>query len=295
MPTKTVEDPLAKAWAKLTSFNIPLTRAAYIPIYSDGKWRFLRNTQTIFEGAENCADPKKVEHLRRNVEDLYRVYPETLDALQKLGIRVRTQVNHPIRNQADVTAWATSMFNNAPQGQPEHVAATEALCYDDFHVEVPTGGKAPAYVIPAAPRGSGIAATLAFDVPGMKNQYGPRHDYTKAAFADQNGKATTAPAKVPEAAATATQGVRGRVRPVQPKLPSGGHRGRPRADGLVPGSVEAKAADAAKRKAAREKAKTITAPVENVVDDIPELLPHVAEVEKPKKLIRRHASVQGVA
>jgi hypothetical protein len=290
MPTKTVEDPLAKAWSKISPSTDPLIRAAYIPIYDGKNWRLLRNTWTIFEGAENCADPVKVEQLRRTVVDLYRAYPETLDALAKLGIRVRTLVNHQIRNQADVTAWATSLFNMAPQGHPEHVAATQALCYEDFHVVVPTSGKAMAYVVPAGPRGSGISATKAFDVPGMKQQYGPRHDYSKAAFADQNGKPATRSSKAPESLPEAHEApLRRRMRSTAPQPTAKSHRGRPRADGLAPGSTEAKAADAAKRKAARERNKALEAKRQRAG-----VLPPTPPPPR-RKLIRRRAPLQSVA
>jgi hypothetical protein len=218
MPRKTspAEDPVAKAWGKLNGRDTKVARAGAIPIYDHGNWRILRNRYTIYEGAENCADPMKVEHLRRNVEELYRVFPQTPENLEKLGIRVKRLVAHPIKNQADVTAWATSIFNVGPMEYPAHVNDTKALAYEDFSVQVPH--KDRTYVVPNAPRGSGTAVLRDFNEPGSKKTYGPRHPYTKVVFAAQNG----AVPKAPRSRSTAPIGVTDRVRaPGRPPATNG--------------------------------------------------------------------------
>jgi len=223
-----------KAWEKITGHAPKLGRAGIIPIWEDDSWRILRNTETIWPFVENGADPTKVDKLRRNVHSLMEKYPETVPQLEKLGIRVKQLLNKPIKTPADVAAWATSFFNVGPvTADPIHVQDAKALAYDDLWIQV-QGGRHPAFVIPAAPRGSGIMAVFDFNVPGSRNKYGPRHDFTKIAFSQQ----------LPEATRNRTAATNGAVRP----------RGRPRKDGLPPGSRAAKAADAKKLKEA-EKAK----------------------------------------
>jgi hypothetical protein len=248
-------DAIETAWGKLTG-QTQFGRAGTIPVYDEAQqsWRIFRNTYTIYEAAENGADPEKVEQLRRNAVSLLERYPQTVPELEKLGMRTKQLVNHPIKTVEDVQAWATSFFNYGPivAKVPLHVSDTMGVAYDDLVIEVKSG-RSPVYVVPAGPRGSGNSGVINFARPGLKEKFGPRHAYAKSAFAVQI--AAIKKAQREEAAAA-----RKSDRP----------RGRPRQDGLVPGSAEAKAADELKRKQQRQaKARKRPAEPAPVVDIAP--------------------------
>lgn len=216
-----------KIWSKITGNGKKIGRTGAIPVFDtdDDAWKIFHNVHVIWPGLENAADPEKVDHLRRQVNSLLDRFPETVPQLEKLGVRVKSLLSKPIKTPEDVRAWAESIFNTGPVADvPRHVADALALVYDDFTVQV-KGGRHPVWVLPAEPRGSGVVATVDFTVPGSKLRYGPRHEFTKAALSQQ----------LPCAASK-------RVRPS-----TGRPRGRPRKDGLTPGSKEAKAADAQKK------------------------------------------------
>lgn len=240
-----------RIWAKIlistgngkTAF--PIGSSGTIPVYDGNEWRVFKNSSTIYIGAENCVDPVKVDVLRQNVVDLLGHYPETVKQLEKLGVRVRALLNKEIKSFEDVVAWSDSLFNLGPVSNlPEHVSDTIDLAYDDIVIEVKRG-RDPFYVIPAAPRGSGVNETVDFSFPGARRRYGPRHEFTKLAFTKQ------IPKKIKAAR------YRGKTAEGEPQRP----RGRPRKDGLIPGSVEARRADQRRererqqRRDAREKAK----------------------------------------
>lgn len=228
------EDLVTTAWTKIAeTVGVPLHgvgRVGCIPVYDEAWWVF-KNTLTVFEGAENVADPVKVDQLRRNVANLLEHYPATVPQLEKLGVRVKSLINRQIRTYEDVLAWALSIFNTGPiPDRPLHVHDMIDLAYDDVVIEVKSG-RYPVYVIPADHRGSGNGATLDFREPGTKRKkrYGARHEYSKKAFAKQYAAIAKAKKEAEEAAKV--------HRP----------RGRPRADGLDPGSPEAREADLRKK------------------------------------------------
>jgi hypothetical protein len=241
MTTRTDNEPLAKAWGKIIGGDgkfADLGRAGYVPVYDENYqiWRLFRNEHTIYEGAENAADPVKVEGLRCNAVDLMARYPATVERLERLGLRVRTILKTTIKTPEDVANWATSVFNTGPMLNPEHVWHTAAIAYDDFQLRIgQSRGLPPIFVLPAGPRGSGNGATVDFTIPGQRRQFGPRHEYSKTAFASQMPK----PVKV--------------EKPVEQK--EARPRGRPRRDNLIPGSPEAKTADVARRKEIRKAAR----------------------------------------
>jgi hypothetical protein len=246
VPTQAAE----RAWAKiLTAMDQEPRqsgRCGCIPVYDGSEWKVFRNYLTIYQGAENCADPAKVDVLRLNVIDLLDHYPDTIPQLEKLGTRVRALLNRRIETFDDVLAWSYSPFNVGPVASSKppatHISETVQLAYDDFIIEVKSG-KESACVVPAAPRGEGVNATFDFTIPGSKKRYGPRHEFTKAAFAKQLPKQLPKKQKPPR--------YRGKTAEDEPQRP----RGRPRLDGLVPGSPEAKRADRKKereRKARRD-------------------------------------------
>ena len=148
-------------------------------------------------------------------------------------MRVKALLNRKIETYEDVVNWACSIFNLGPTSkQPQHVHDTVDLAYDDVVIEVKSG-RNPVYVIPAGPRGSGVNATLDFAVPGSKARYGPRHEFTKSAFVKQQPKKDPKPPRY-----------RGKTVDGEPHRPCG----RPRLDGLTPGSPEARRANQKKLK-----------------------------------------------
>lgn len=216
-------------WAKIlvSESHGAVGRAGLVPVIDDtsGVWRIFRNSYVIHEGAETALDPVKADLLRENVQSLLERYPATIPGLEKLGVRVKALVQRKIKTYEDVEAWANSIFNVGPVASrlPTHVADTQALAYDDLRIRVRTKQGGVAYVVPATPRGTGNSETIDFTTPGRKTRFGPWHPASKAAFAIQ----TAAALKVKKEEAEKNK------RP----------RGRPRSDGLIPGSKEAKQAD----------------------------------------------------
>jgi hypothetical protein len=216
-------------WAKILDHEVSVGRVGAIPVFDGSRWIVFRNSLTIYPGAENVADPAKVDLLRVYVNSFLEHYPDTVRRLSRFGAKVRPLLTKRIETPEDVEAWANSIFNVGPLSrEPLHVQDTMALAYDDFVIEV-KDGKNPVYVIPAGPRGSGVNSTIDFSVLGSKIHYGPRHEYSKTAFEPQT------PEKPRRFRGQTIDGERR-------------GRGRPRHDGLRPGSEEAKAADEQKKK-----------------------------------------------
>jgi hypothetical protein len=232
-----------EAWEKIYG-PTKLGRAGLIPVYDtdEGLWRIFRNTVTIWPGMENAVDPDKIDVLRGNVNSLMERYPDTIPQLEKLGVRVKSLLNRQIKTHADVVTWAESFFNVGPSSElPIHVQDAVSMAYDDIKIQVRTG-RHPAFVLPVGSREAGVKQTVDYTVPGSKLRYGPRHEFTKTAFSLQTSGAAQSRIEATKRA-QAQDVLNGAVR----------GRGRPRKDGLMPGSREAKAADRQKQ---RDQAKT---------------------------------------
>lgn len=224
---------LTAVWGKILGGKTDTVgRCGHIPIYVDEEtgWLVFRHP-TIFDGVEHVADPAKVDLLRRYVVTYLNAFPDTVSQLEKVGVRVRALITKPIKTQEDVRTWADSIFNTGPVSKlPQHVADTMSLMFDDYVIEVKSG-RNPTWVLPVDFRESGNGSTVDFTDPQARHHkvYGPRHEFSKLAFKRQN-----------EALARAKKEEEERNRVHRP-------RGRPRADGLRPGSDEAKEADRLKR------------------------------------------------
>jgi hypothetical protein len=272
---KTDEDTMLKAWLKITGQEVKLGRAGYIPVWDGEGWRLFRNTVTIYENVENAADPVKVEQLRLNTRSLLGMFPETVPHLERLGLRVKRLLNNPIQTPDDVATWAKSTFNVGPVSEPEQIGQAQALAYDDFVMQVQT--KPPVWVLPAGLRGSGNGATIEF---GYKKQYGARHPFSLKAFGHpepaekpkRQRKPKPPTTEEPTAPSGATISVHGKA------------LGRPRSDGLAPGSKEARRADqekkrlyqANRRKAQREAASETTRATVTAIADAPKRFKTIA-------------------
>jgi len=253
-----------EAWQKITGFNgtIKLGRMGYIPVFDGDTWTWFKNTATIWPGMEVSSDPAKVDKLRQNALELLAAFDRTLPELERLGIRVKGLLNKVIKTQEDVKAWANSMFNVGPtNGLPVHVEDALALMGDSSFKVVVQQRPNPQYVLPAPGEGP---ATLDFNTPGSRTKFGPRHAFTKTAFS----------IPPPGSLRSRSEG------PIRP-------RGRPRNDGLPPGSREAKAADRAKQKALeRAKAKRQRDRERAKLKRQPELAT-ITELPKPEAPSRR--------
>jgi hypothetical protein len=247
--TAVATEAVEKVWDKIQ----PDHRSGSIPVYNGSEWRVFRNTQTIYAGAETAIDPAKADVLRQNVVDLLGHYPKTVQQLEKLGVRVRSLLNHRIESCDDVVAWGESFFNYGPPGiRPAHAQDTMDLAYDDIIIEVKRG-RDPFYVVPATTRGTGVSETVDFSWPGAKRRYGSRHPFTERAFSIQEPKAPKPPR------------YRGKTAEGEPQRP----RGRPRKDGLAAGSKEARAADRKKERERQAKRKTRQAKKEATITELP--------------------------
>lgn len=272
---------VTEAWQKLTGEPVKVGRAGVIPVFDNGEWAFYRNTAIVWPGVETAADPAKVEKLRQNVLALLAAFPETLPELEKLGIRVKGLLNKPIKTEADVKQWAEAFFNTGPTTSvPLHVQDAMSLAYDDIKIQVRMG-RHPAFVLPVGSRDSHVRQTVDFTVPGSKLRYGPRHEFTKAAFSLQDPPQGRTEA---DRRAQAKDVLDGAVR----------GRGRPRKDGLMPGSREAMAADKRRqRELERERAKRVRArerkakPVEELatITELPQ--------PQPRRLVRIGKTASG--
>jgi Family of unknown function (DUF6424) len=276
-------DLIRAAWERILPSQVTAVgRAGYVPVYDEQQdtWRVFRSVDIIFEGAENAIDPVKADALRQHVVSLLGRYQATIPALEKFGVRVRQLLNRAIRTPEDVNAWANSIFNVGPVRRkvPQHVAETLDLVYDDFIIEVKSG-QDPVYVVPADPPGQGNGSTINFASPGLRGSFGPRHEYSQRAYKIQ------------------IEAKRRAEREALAALPRR-HRGRPRQDGLVPGSPEAKEADAnkkaqlareraerqAEREAQKERGQAVAPPPEPQLASITNL--PVSEAPRRPRLIR---------
>jgi hypothetical protein len=156
-------------------------------------WFLVRNLAGIEWSAQFCADPAKVDLLRRNAKRLYDLLsPETKQELDPGGL-----LDTPITDAAGVAKWTDSIFNAGvplrpsfhkgvlPSGAPNSptedneaagihhyptpVADIQLFKYDDFQLWVTDEQGNPAAVAPCAPRGSGNASVcVLYATPGSQ-------------------------------------------------------------------------------------------------------------------------------
>jgi Family of unknown function (DUF6424) len=139
---------------------------------ADG-WFLVRNLAGIEWSAQFCADPAKVDSLRRNARRLYAAFPE---AVAELGIR--DLLDTEITDADGVQRWTDSICNasvplsaafhtgvlpTAETGGVHHypspITEIELFKHDDFPLWVRTDDGALAAVVPVGRRGSGDGRT----------------------------------------------------------------------------------------------------------------------------------------
>jgi hypothetical protein len=120
-----------------------------------------------------CADPEKVDHLRRDALAIVNAFPATLPALAKFGYdEAEAILSTPITDAQTVARYTDSLFNSCvPLNRADHqgvlpIAAGEHhyplptkagdfIRYDDFQLWVTLPDGTHGAVTPLKPRGSG--------------------------------------------------------------------------------------------------------------------------------------------
>jgi hypothetical protein len=155
-------------------------------VLDGGGWFIVKNVAGVEWSAQFCADPAKVDQLRRNAVRLYAAFPRTIPAMVEMGYRAAARIlSTPIADSDGVATWVDSIFNACvripgsrhtgvlPQGggvhhYPTPITDIELVKHDDFVLWVtdPESGK-PTAVVPTAPRGSGVATVqVVYASPG---------------------------------------------------------------------------------------------------------------------------------
>jgi hypothetical protein len=154
---------------------------------ADG-WFFVKNMAGMEWSQQFCADPAKVDQLRRNAARLYKAFPLSVPALVKAGFKDAQKVlDTEIKTADQIAVWCDSIFNaSVPLYQNRHTATLQATSNktyqapqiqggvhhyptpitdiqlfkrDDFQLWVLDGENQIAAVVPVAPRGSGNGRT----------------------------------------------------------------------------------------------------------------------------------------
>ena len=123
--------------------------------------------------AQFCADPAKVDLLRRYAQRVVAAFPGTLPGYESFGYQGgENLLNTPITDPAGVAAWTDSAFNASyplpagthtgmlPQGAgyhhyPKPIVDIDHFRFSDFQLFVTDSAGRPAVVVPVSPRGSG--------------------------------------------------------------------------------------------------------------------------------------------
>ncbi|MET7682327.1 DUF6424 family protein [Streptomyces sp. NPDC005423] len=138
-----------------------------------GGWRMYRARVGIEWSMQFCADPAKVDRLRREAAELVGAFPDTLPALAQLGYESTERLlRTPITDADGVEQWTDSLFNACvPMGHGNHqgvlpkvpgehhypwpVKGADFVRYDDFQLWVTLPDGTHGAVAPVDRRGSG--------------------------------------------------------------------------------------------------------------------------------------------
>jgi hypothetical protein len=139
---------------------------------ADG-WRMYLARAGIEWSMQFCADPVKVDRLRRDALALVQAFPDTFPALAKIGYGEAEEIlTAPITDAQTVGRYTDSLFNSCvpltrldhqgilPTAAGEHhyplpVKAGDFIRYDDFRLWVTLPDGTHGAVTPLSPRGSG--------------------------------------------------------------------------------------------------------------------------------------------
>ena len=139
---------------------------------ADG-WRMYLARAGIEWSLQFCADPAKVDRLRRDALALVQAFPGTLPALAGLGYEEAEEIlSTPVTDAQTVKGYTDSLFNSCvplsrsdhqgilPKAAGEHhyplpAKAGDFIRYDDFRLWVDLPDGTHGAVTPVSPRGSG--------------------------------------------------------------------------------------------------------------------------------------------
>jgi hypothetical protein len=139
---------------------------------ADG-WRMYLARAGIEWSTQFCADPAKVDRLRRDALTLVSAFPDTLPALAALGYRGAAEIlTEEITDADGIARYADALFNSCvpltrqdhqgvlPAAAGEHhypwpVKSADFFRRDDFQLWVTLADGTHGAVTPLAPRGSG--------------------------------------------------------------------------------------------------------------------------------------------
>jgi hypothetical protein len=161
--------------------------------------------------AQFCADPTKVEQLRRFAARLINAFPETLPAYEKLGYHDAAKIlSTPISDATGVANWTDSIFNASvplppdkhtgvlPSGAgyhhyPKPIVDIEFVKRDDFQLFVTDSQGQQVAVTPASSNPKDKRVRIVWAHPDSKFAAGfergdveilePQHPVAKQAFA----------------------------------------------------------------------------------------------------------------
>lgn len=159
-------------------------------------WLLIKNLAGMEWSQQFCADPAKVDQLRKFAQRIYSAFPESLPAFKQLGFAdVENVLNEEIKTPMQVSRWVDSIFNaSVPLAQPRHTGVVkpggkggtpeleggvhhyptpitdiQLFKHDDFQLWVLDDEKQPAAVVPVDHRGSGNSdLRVAYATPGTK-------------------------------------------------------------------------------------------------------------------------------
>jgi hypothetical protein len=145
-------------------------------------WFLIKNLAGMEWSQQFCADPAKVDKLRRFAQRIYKRFPESIPALKQAGFQdVEDVLGQTIDTSEKVARWCDSIFNaSVPLSQPRHTGTVkptrktstplleggvhhyptpitdiQLFKRDDFQLWVLDDEKQPAAVVPVGHRGSG--------------------------------------------------------------------------------------------------------------------------------------------
>jgi uncharacterized protein DUF6424 len=98
-------------------------------VYDDEGWFLVRNLAGIEWSGQFCADPAKIDRLRRNARRLYAGFPRSFDEFKTLGIDLHKLLDTPITDADGIAQWTDSICNaSVPLPRPLHTGWVPRGC-----------------------------------------------------------------------------------------------------------------------------------------------------------------------
>jgi hypothetical protein len=181
-------------------------------------WLCLQLPLGVEWSAQFCADPAKLDALRRVAQRIVGKFPDTLPGYVDLGYHdAKAILTTPITDAAGVASWTDSIFNASvplpththtgalPTGAgyhhyPKPIVDIDHFRVDSFQLWVTDADGLPAVVVPVAPPGSGDSRVRLLAVHPRSSyaaRLNPRAARSSADASPPAGLAATAPAGDP--------------------------------------------------------------------------------------------------